>query len=488
MFRMTAKPEYYANFPCVAMRFRRGLRQALYACMLACVVLASPIEARANTSERIEGVAQFLIDRANDNYLYIFEQKIRENRALQCYFGETLRNLEIAGLKELLLSRQLWEESLEKDLDTLLTRAAARSIERSLDVSSLAVSLWGEYIEFLGKLEIRFGNDWYPLNQIPLDPDPRLEGLINEFYDPSNAINDALLYFRKFDQRELCQTPVIGHEDFVDRIDVVYRLDDTLREIRDSFRRHRHEIRFIDNHGGNVEAESTRFVSRLERDFDVQATDYRREIDTLIELAEIYSDENTTATVKAIETLKQVRQYSGLTDQEFERVRRQVLFFAQIGSAEDANEVAAILRAYTVPAVSFFEKRKPGGHWMLNAYLGVSAGTSDLPDSVQQDNDFGLYAPIGLEYSRGLDNGGSLGLMLSPFDFGYPVSLKLNGIESDYATEEIIAPSLAFSYGFKEIPLAIGLVYQIGKSFPGEDQEEKRLFLHVSFDMPLLNL
>jgi len=459
-----------------------------YAVLVFCMAQVLTAGAQANTSARIEGVAQFLIERAQENYLYIFEQKLRENRALQCYFGETLGNLKIAGLKELLLSRELWERSLEKDLDTLLTRAAARSIESSLNVSSLAVSLWGEYIEFLGKLEIQYKGDWRPMNWTPVPRDLEFEQLLNPFYETPNAINDALRYFQMFDKSKLCETPVIGHREFLVNIDAVYRLDDMLREIRDNFRQHRNEIRFADNPGEDVARGTARMLDGLEQEFGKQTKDYRAEIKTLIELTELYRDDNTTATVKAIETLNQVQQYSGLTDLEFEKLRRQVLFFAQIGSAEDPNEVAAILNAYTVPAVSFFEKRKPDGHWLINAYLGLAAGNSDLPDSVEENNDFGIYAPIGLEYAHGLDRGGSLAFMVAPFDFGYPVNLKLNGIESDYATEEIIAPSFAISYGFDDIPLAIGLVYQIGKSFPGDDDEEKRLFLHFSFDMPLWNL
>ncbi len=448
-------------------------------------VISAPVQ--ANTSARIEGVAQFLIERAQENYLYIFEQKIRANGALQCYFGKTMRNLEFAGLKELLLSRKLWQNSLEKDLDALMTRAAARSIQKSLDVSSYAVSLWGEFIEFHGKIQIEYQqDDWRDLNFLPLDADQDLKDQVNSFYEQSNAINDALLFFKKFDVDDLCKTPTIGHKDFIAKIDAVYHLDDSLKAIERNFRVNKDKIRFKDNPGADFETAIAGFLVGLADKFQDQTEDYRNEIDTLLGLTALYRDDDATLTVKAIETLIEVKKSSGLKEEEFEKLKRHVLFFAQIGSADAADEVAAILKAYTVPAVSFIEKRKSEGHWLINSYLGLALGDSDLPSGMDEDNNFGIYAPIGIEYTHGLKSGRSVSYLVAPLDFGYPVSLKLNGLEDDYETDEIIAPSFGVTWGLDELPLAIGVIYQVGKSFDGE--EEERLFLHFSFDMPLLNL
>ena len=98
--------------------------------LVALGLLLSPVTYASTESARIDGVAQFLIDRANDNYLYIFEKKIRESNVFQCYFPETRANLDVGGLKELLYSRGLWEDSIKKDLNVLATRAVAVGHER----------------------------------------------------------------------------------------------------------------------------------------------------------------------------------------------------------------------------------------------------------------------------------------------------------------------------------------------------------------------
>ena len=77
--------------------------------------------------------------------------------------------------------------------------------------------------------------------------------------------------------------------------------------------------------------------------------------------------------------------------------------------------------------------------------------------------------------------------MLSPVDFAYPVSLKLNGVEEDVELDEIIAPSISLAYGIKDYPVNIGIAFQKGKRFSVQNQEEKRILLFVAFDMPLFS-
>ena len=70
--------------------------------------LYAPVSYALNDAKsRIDGVTEFLIDRANENYMYFFENSIKENKDLKCYFARTVRNLELGGLKELLLSSGL---------------------------------------------------------------------------------------------------------------------------------------------------------------------------------------------------------------------------------------------------------------------------------------------------------------------------------------------------------------------------------------------
>lgn len=120
--------------------------------------------------------------------------------------------------------------------------------------------------------------------------------------------------------------------------------------------------------------------------------------------------------------------------------------------------------------------------------MGLALGNSDVPPGEDDNNSYGIYAPIGLEYSHTVGNGGSLSYMVAPFDFGYPISLKLNGIESEVEFDEIVAPSAGITYGLPNSPVAIGLMYQKGRTFASSTEQEKRVFVHISFDMPLFIL
>ena len=75
--------------------------------------------------------------------------------------------------------------------------------------------------------------------------------------------------------------------------------------------------------------------------------------------------------------------------------------------------------------------------------------------------------------------------MLSPFDFGYPVTLKLNGAVEDAEFGDIWAPSVVFSYGVRNLPLALGAAYQKGRFVQSQNNAEDRILLFIGFDMPL---
>ena len=164
-----------------------------------------------------------------------------------------------------------------------------------------------------------------------------------------------------------------------------------------------------------------------------------------------------------------------------------MLFFAQIADSKDPKSTKGILEAYTLPAVSFFEKRDNTRHWFISAYLGLSATVND--NGVEKDyKQEKIFAPIGLEYSWGAPSfwiADSVSVMVAPFDFGYPVNLKLKEIEKDVNYNEIVAPSVSVNFGVRKAPIAWGIVWQRGKAYDASGKQDYRMMVHVSFDMPL---
>lgn len=73
------------------------------------------------TSERIKGVSKFLLDRAEDNFLYVFEKKIEGNKYFECYFPNTHYYVASGDLKTLLISgKDVWKSNVELDFQALL--------------------------------------------------------------------------------------------------------------------------------------------------------------------------------------------------------------------------------------------------------------------------------------------------------------------------------------------------------------------------------
>ena len=193
-------------------------------------------------------------------------------------------------------------------------------------------------------------------------------------------------------------------------------------------------------------------------------------------------------TDRALVSLELLEDSSAFSASSYARLRNSVMFFASIADANDKDGVKAILTAYTLPAVSFAEKRKYGAGVFFSAYLGLAGSDFDDQDSDEEASGSGLFAPVGLEWNYGMEDGGSWSVMLSPIDMGYPINLKLHGIEDEVEFDELVAPSITFAYGFADYPINVGLGYQRGRTLDDVDEAEEGYLLFLSFDMPLLQL
>lgn len=570
-----------------------------------------PVNAGDKTSERISGVADFLIERANDNYLYIFQRKIQGNQALSCYFPTTYDNLTVGGansLKRLLTSRDLWKESIQSDLEFLTIRSLTAEIESALHVSDASVRIASSALDLVNFFTLSVNGQEYPLNVIDRNLDPDTLKRINGFtFGLGQVVND-LNKFRKY--KSLCPAPIIDMDTFKREFESLRSLNSNFNQWVKHIQLNASDLRIKVVAGENpswastcdklgipsanctdgkstIEAFKTfklnelinpkilsninlikesidilrnnkeQIVNTAIRDAvckklnisDAECTDKHtiieavneivnasggdgsnqsptglidkdllEKIKTINEVAATLPSSDEDVTSQVFKALKKIRgflesettaKYERLADEigkenanqmrieelqskikTFERLSHHILFFSSVADADAASEVKSILANYTLPSVSFFEKRKAGNHFMVSSYLGVSYNIDEDAESEQSNN--GMFVPIGLEYSRGVNwlNGSvqSASVMLSPVDFGHPVNLKLNNIEEDFELDEIIAPSLTFALGLKDYPLNFGIGYQKGRQINASSDTEDRFILFFAFDMPLLNL
>lgn len=152
-------------------------------------------------SARIRGVARFLLNRANQNFVYLFEKRLQTNKYFQCYFPNTYEITRQGNLNALLRNAdEVWGDSVEKDIKQFYYRA--RSI-----LLSQALNLGSSYINDLYKL---IDNDVY-VNKIlkeHADPDKlnKLSETLTKLKEENLVANDGK------EEGESCLNGVIAKE------------------------------------------------------------------------------------------------------------------------------------------------------------------------------------------------------------------------------------------------------------------------------------
>jgi hypothetical protein len=453
-------------------------------------------------NERIKGVSDFLVDRAKQNYLYIFEQRLKDSEILKCYLPSIYSHVSEGDLRLLLLSRQQWSESIKKDMQALTARSLAKTINESIAFKALAMDTINTYLEITPYLTIEYQGNKYPLNVIPIQSTQELRDLINGFYTDLNELNGVFLKIDTLLNNPIkhCATPLVSLDDMITASQELQIAAKGLKKFRRHVKTHLNRLH-LNKEMIEEQCKTTpnlRICSLKTKLKEEWLPSITEKLDnaagkTIVAIAVLKKlsndlDKAETNTEKALIAIKYMRD-AGMAEESIEKYKRHLLFFAELSEAQGSLEVQEILTAYTLPPVNFGVKREPHeGHFLVNSYFGYSYGKVDDTNAFGDENKHGIYAPVGLEYSKGTKGGGSLNLMISPFDFGYPISLKLNGVEQDVALEDVVAPSLLLSYGLPNYPLAIGIAYQKGRTDEQLNQTEKRILFVIAFDMPLLTL
>lgn len=450
-----------------------------------------------NTKDRIDGVTEFLIERANENYLYFFENSIRENDDLRCYFGKTVSNLELGGLKELMISSSLWKDSLKKDFAGIKNKSTVWVVSNSWGqikkVTDAVTKIKPDTVKELEKRKLPAGN---------------IKNLFTD--DKKKAIEEAVKYFDKFESKNSKELKKKICKITIDHTAAIDEHLNTLISIKEAFVE---DMSALDDDARDkvltavatvVLAVGVAKVADIDEsavnDAKQRLEELLKEIEEIKKVAKTFdTNKESDFTVKTIAAFDLLRRYTiesrsetsdraeamKAAQKNVDKIKRHVLFFAQVADAKEAKAVKGILEAYTLPAVSFYEKRDNSRHWFVSAYLGMTAAEpEDGSDTVYGE----IYAPIGLEYAWGAPDmwlADSMSIMVAPFDFGYPVNLKLKGEEKDVDFDEIISPSISFNFGIENTPIAWGFIYQRGQAYDGSGAQRYRTSIHISFDMPL---
>ena len=345
---------------------------------------------------------------------------------------------------------------------------------------------------------------------LPIDAEQGLKDIVNGFYDPLQKITDSMGVFKGYasagQRREsICAAPVHDITDFKQSIDGLIHVKDNLNEWLKHWNDNKSKIRLnatgwnelcnatglagANNQCTDEKSAKTYFTNLFLQSNSDSTKMVSKLIGTSIHLEQILAEKNDVMPT-VIDALDRLQKDKILSGEAFQKFSKYIRFFGMLADATTGEEVKGILESFTLPAVSFYLKRESGHHLMLSSYFGF-AQNMNKKNEIDESNS-GFFVPVGLEYTFdkktfGMNYDGALSIMVSPFDFGYPVNLKLNGTSENIEFDEIVAPSITIAYGFKEYPIVVGFGVQKGAKLDGMDTEE-RVLLFVAFDMPLFSL
>ena len=481
--------------------------------ILLCILMLSPLmvasaaeKGMVSENDLINGVSDFLIERAEANLIYAFEYKIKKSEQFACYFPNTRNRLEYGHLQEwLLFPNKIWKETIEKDMEVFALRSVVVNVEKHLHVSDKATELADMYLTMSEDLVVLYDGQRYPLNVVYNRTQPESQ-VANGFSTYLGDIVTALNAFRRY--TSTCESPAQGYDEFKNSIEGLLKIKDKLTAFENHMKQYGKDLRlattkikeFCEKHDlsgdcATEEQAARLYAAKLEKELKARFSE--TELATYVAQARLIQGKINAVVDKARDTdtytgmvmvvLDGLNKEKVMDAPEFERLSRAALFFANISDSKSPEGVKAVLKAYTLPPVSYYTKREYGYHVNITAYLGLAYGfyDSDIPEP---DEKTSIFAPIGVELSRGLGDGASFSLMLSPFDLGYPVTQRMNGNKSDAELSDILAPSITASYGLADMPFTLGAGYQQGRYIESVGKTETRWLIFIAFDMPLWNI
>lgn len=440
------------------------------------------------TTNRINGVAQFLLKRANDNYMYILQQDIEDNKLLKCYLPETYKYATSNNLQLLLQSGpDIWKQSVESDLKNFGVQLIFNKIDAKT-LQAWANQVNDEYINAMNNVKVRAGGKEYKVTEIPLDATPEIRTAINSFWEDHNVAQSKIRAI--IEKAKVPSTPACPSTTYGSIGTVIQDMGEALDSLKRQISRFGDTDVVWSNSGDSLVSPGSNFYSHFMSlvSIDDRLKYYKEQIDMIrhetLVVQMFKLDQLIRESIKSDENPL----ISTSNMKEYDRFSRYALSFASLSNAQTTDQVTSVMEQLTMPPVSFGVKREPSTNkFMITAYFGVQGGV----ETVSNDNkDYGgLFVPVGFEYSHGFANWGPISLMLAPLDFAHPINQILNKNEGSAEFKDIFNPGAYLSYGFKKVPLVIGAGYSRGTLLTKDAKSnEGRYMVFIGMDMPLFNL
>jgi len=414
--------------------------------LLICCVFLYSFSFGFNEDAVVNGTAQFLLDRAQQNYMFIFEKQLKENELFKQYFRNTSSMLENMSLQLILTNGKLLRETIIKDMENSGS-TSMRFYKRQF------VATFGDSIVKIRDTIIKYDSTF---KASQMDVISRLNKNIasvgrannlNDLFPLVDESLDTLWNHYKF-------IPQLNKKDSIPNPYVIFL--------------------------SNAEVHKVMFATMNDRFKTIIDTSvsFTTRISTSLQVIKMVLWTNNP---KLFQANKEYNDYK----KHFDRFTTICFFFSQVADANNPDQIKNILKAATIPAVSFGKKRAENENkFTINSYLGVNTG-SEYNKNDNWNYFYGLAVPIGVEFAHGMSNLSSWGFMLSIFDLGSAINAQLYKQRTPRIAD-VFVPGLSVLYGIPELPVSAGLQVSYGTGLKTDANTQVHFSFFLAFDMPLI--
>jgi hypothetical protein len=195
-------------------------------------------------------------------------------------------------------------------------------------------------------------------------------------------------------------------------------------------------------------------------------------------------------------------------------------FITDVVNAKNSDDIKEAYRKAAVNRGTFIDKRLSLSSLTISAHPGLIGGVEQLSEGNKWEPNFGITAPIGLEFTWGFRGsydpaqkkanyvsgssikslrGSNFGVMLAFADIGAVFNYRLNDSESELPQEltfkQIFSPGVALHYGFKNSPLTLGVggqytpeLRKVTVNNISTEANSIRYFIRLTWDIPLVKM
>ncbi len=241
------------------------------------------------------------------------------------------------------------------------------------------------------------------------------------------------------------------------------------------------------------------------------------------------TDSTKNYTVRVHQMFLIVGKFGGIAENDypgFRKLQDTSLFFASLLEASESKSpdaIVALLDSYVDAKGAYLDKRFDNAYYsefdvqklsqesnkmenvaysstcnhyyifpcsksiFFSSYYGLSF--THMVKNAGEERKFGnrLFGPVGIELKLLTYRSKSITLNVAPFDIGNYITNELKDSEYNAKFEDIVAPSIFFSYSFSSKPISLLLGYQKDIKVD-ENTKTEGPFFSIAFDLPIATI